>query len=74
MSMNVFGITSLNVEIKIVTSLFVRKSYMRTKNIGGKIEEEIRMKNQIKLEKLPNPVDFQDAVTEVYVDDMVLNP
>ena len=65
--MNVFGSSSDISEIKIDTSLFVRKPYLRTIYLESNIEEDIDMKNQIKIEVLPSPQEKSDTACKYYV-------
>ena len=51
MAINVFGIISSSYDncIKIHTSLFVQKPYLRTKYIESNIEEDIDLINQFRI-------------------------
>ena len=46
MPINVFGNSSKNSDNRIDTSLFVKKSNLRTNSIEANIEEDIDLKNQ----------------------------
>ena len=46
MPINVFGNSSKKSDIKIDSSIFVQKPYLRTKYIESNIEEDIYLKNQ----------------------------
>ena len=69
---NVFGNSSSSNKNgnKIDTSLFVQKSFLRTKYIEANIEEDINMKNQFKTKNLPCPQENSDAVCKSYVDNL----
>ena len=56
--------------IKIDTSLFVQKPYLRTNFIESNIEENKNMKNQFKIKNLPYPEENSDAVCKSYVDSL----
>ena len=49
MPINVFGSTSGNTEIKIDTSSFVQKPFLRINCSESNMEEDIDMKNQLEL-------------------------
>ena len=72
MPINVFGNSSSSNDNgnKIDTSLFVQKPYLRTNYIQANIEENINMKNQVKIENLPCPQEISDAVCKFYVDSL----
>ena len=53
---------------KIDTSFFVSKPYLRTNYIEANIEEDIDLRIQYKIKKLPDPVNTQDACSKNYVD------
>ena len=46
MPINVFGNSSNNSDLRIDTSLFVQKRYLRSKYIESNVEEDIDFKNQ----------------------------
>ena len=48
MTINVFGSFQNNSDQKIGTSLFVKKTYLRTNYIESNIEEDIDLKNQFR--------------------------
>ena len=56
MPIKVSGNSSNNSDIKIDTSLFVQKPYLRTKYIESNIEEDIDLKNHFRNENLPDPI------------------
>ena len=70
MPINVFGNFSNNSDNKIDTSLFVQKPYLRTNYIEAIIEEDLNMKNQLKIKNLPCPKENSDAVCKSYVDNL----
>ena len=47
--MIVFGNSSNNSDIKIGTSLFVQKPYLRTNYIEANIEEDVDLKSQYRI-------------------------
>ena len=75
MPINVFGNSnSNNSDNKIDTSLFVQKPYLRTSYIEANIEEDIDMKNQLKIKNLPCPQENSDAFCKSYVDNLFNHP
>ena len=65
---NVLGNSSNNNDNKIDTSLFVHKPYLRTNYIGANIDEDIDLKNQIKIKIVPDPISIREAASKNYVD------
>ena len=59
---------------KIDTSLFVQKHYLRTNYIESNIEEDIELKNQIRIKNLPDSLTIQEAVSKKYVDNKFNDP
>ena len=55
MPINVFGNSSHDISIKIDTSPFVQKPYLRTNYIEGNVEEDIDLNNQYKIKNLLDP-------------------
>ena len=49
---------------KIDTSLFVRELYLRTNYIESDIEEDIEMKNQLKIQTLLDPNRIREAASK----------
>ena len=74
MSTIVFGNSLNKSQKKIDISLFVQKPYLRTNYIESNIEEDIDLKNQYKINNLPNPTNIQDACTKNYVDNSFDDP
>ena len=74
MPIKVFGYSSTNFDIKIDTSLFVQKHYLRTKYIEANIEEEIDLKNQYKIKNLPDPISIREPASKNYVDSLFNDP
>ena len=62
MPINVFGNYSNNFDNKLDTSLFVQKPYLRTNYIESNIEENIDLKNQFRIKKLPDPLIIGEPV------------
>ena len=68
MPISVTGKSSHDSIIKIDTSLFVQKPYLRTNYIEANIEEDIDLKNQFRIKNLPHPVSIGEAASKNYVD------
>ena len=76
MPINVFGNSSSSYDKgnKIETSLFVHKLSLRTNYIESNIEEDIDLKNQFRIKKLPDPISLQEAASRKYVDNKLNDP
>ena len=74
MPINVFGNSSNNSDNKIDTSLFVQKPYLRTNYIESSLEEDIDLKNQYRIENLPDPISIREAASKNYVDNLFNDP
>ena len=74
MPINVFGNSSNNSEQKIDTSLFVQKPYLRTNYIEANIEEDIGLKNQLRIKNLPDPINITEPASKYYVDNLFNDP
>ena len=74
MPINVFGNSSNNSEQKIDTSLFVQKPYLRTNYIESNIEEDIDLKNHIRIKNIPDPIRIREAASKNYVDNLFNDP
>ena len=75
MPINVFGNRNSNDNgNKIDTSLFVQKPYLRTKYIESNIEEDIDLKNQFRMKKIPDPISIREAASKNYVDNLFNDP
>ena len=70
MPINVFGNSSNKSELKIDTSLFVQKPYLRTKYLESNLEEDIDLKNQFRIKNLPDPISIREACSKNYVDNL----
>ena len=70
MPINVFGNSSSSSDIdkKIDTSMFVQKPYLRTNYFENNLEEDIDLKNQNRIKKLPDPISIREAASKNYVD------
>ena len=68
MPVNVLGNSSNNSDIRIDTSLIVQKPYLRTNYRESKIEEDIDLKNQYRINNLPNLINITEATSKNYVD------
>ena len=73
MPINVFGNSSKNSDKKIDTSLFVQKPYLRSKYIEAKIEEDIDLKNRLRIKNLPDPISIREAFSRNFVDKLFNN-
>ena len=76
MPINVFGNSTSSYDNgnKIDTSLFVQIPYLRTSYIESNIEEHNDLKNQFKIENLPDPVSIREAASKNYVDNKFNDP
>ena len=76
MPINVFGNSNSNDNNgnKFDTSLFVQKPYLRTNYIESNIEEDIDLKNQFRIKKLPDPISIREATSKHYVDNLFNDP
>ena len=73
--MKVFGKSNSNDNgIKIDTSLFVQKPYLRTNYIEANIEEDIDLKNRFRIKNLPDPNSIGEACSKNYVDNLFNDP
>ena len=72
---NVFGNSSSNnIDNKSDTSLVVQKPYLRTNHIESNVEEDIHLKNQFRIKKLPDPFSKREAASKSYVDTEIDQP
>ena len=74
MPINVFGNSSNNSDNKIDTSLFVRKTYLRSNYIESNIEEDIDLKNQYRIKNMPDPISIREPASKNYVDNFFNDP
>ena len=76
MPINVFGNSSTSYDNgnKIDTSLSVQKTYLRTKYLESNLEEDIDLKNQFRITKLPTLISTQEAASKNYVDNKFQGP
>ena len=71
MPINVFGNSNSNDNNnKIDTSLFVQKPYLRTNYIEANIEEDIDLKNQLRIKNLPDPISIREPASKNYADNL----
>ena len=68
MQIRLFGCSSSCTSNSLDTSLFVRKPFSRIKYFESKIEEDIDMRNQYTMIKIPILVDDREAASKVFVD------
>ena len=73
MPINVFGNSNDNGN-KIDVSLFVQKHYSRTNYIENNFEEDIDLKNQYRIQKLPDPISIREAASKHYVNNLFNDP
>ena len=72
MPINVFGNSNSNDNgIRVDTSLFVQKPYLRSNYIESNIEEDIDLKNQYRIKNLPHPFNIREAASKNYVDNSI---
>ena len=71
MPINIIGNSSINSEKRIDTSLFVQKPYLRTNYIKANIEDDIDLRNQFRIESLPNPISIREPASKLYVDNKI---
>ena len=72
---NVFGNSNpIDNSNEIDTTLFVQKPYLRSNYIECNIEEDIDLKNQYRIENLPDPKTIREAASKNYVDNKFNNP
>ena len=76
MPINVFGNSSSRYDngTQIDTSLFVQKPCLRSKYLESDIEEDIDLKNQIRIKNLPDPISLGETVSKLYVDNLFNDP
>ena len=75
MPINAFGNNNLDKSgYKFDTSLFVQNPYGRSNYIEGNIQEDINLKNQDRIEKLPDPISIREAASKNYVDKKFNDP
>ena len=73
MPISLFGNSNDNGN-RIDISPFVQKSYLRTNFIESNIEEDIDLKNQYAVKKLPDPISIREAASKNYVDNLFNDP
>ena len=75
MPINVFGNSNSNDNgSKIDTSIFVQKLYLRSNYEESNIEENIDLKNQLRIKNLPDPISIREAASKNYVDKLFNDP
>ena len=72
----IFGNSSFSYDNgnKFDTSLFVQKPYMRTNYIEANIEEDIDLKNQYRIQSLPETISIREAASKNYLDNLFNDP
>ena len=74
MPKDVCGNSSNNSDIKNDTSLIVQKPYQRSNSIESKVEEDLDLKNQFRIQNLPHHVSIREAASKNYVDNKFNDP
>ena len=74
MPINVFRNYSNNYDQKIDTGLIVQKPHLRTNYIEANIEEDIDLKNQFRIKKLPDPSCNREATSKKCVHNFFNDP
>ena len=69
MPINVFG----NSDNKIDTSLFVQIPYLTSNFIARDIDHDINLKNQYRIKNMVNPINNEDAVNKIYIDNKIVD-
>ena len=59
---------------KIDSSFFLQKPYLRINYTESNIEEDIDLKNQIRIKSLPDPFSIREAVSKNYADSLLNDP
>ena len=68
MPINVFGKSNSNDNgIKIDSSRFVQKTYLRSNYIETDIDHDNNLKHQYKIINLPQPTSDKDGVNKIYI-------
>ena len=71
MPINVFGNSNQNNGSKIDTSQFVQKPYLKSNYIEENINHDIDLKNQYRIINIPNPINNNDVVNKIYIDNKI---
>ena len=72
MPINVFGNSNSNDNNnKVDTSKFVQKSYLRSNYIETDLDHDINLKNQYRIINLPDPINNNDGVNKIYIDNKI---
>ena len=71
MPINVFGNSSNNSDNKFETSIFVKKSHLKSNFIEDDIEEDINLKGRYRIKNLPNPINNTDGVNKIDIDNKI---
>ena len=74
MPTDVFGNGANNSEIRIDTSLFVQKLFLRTNYFESNIEEDVVLKNKLRIKNLPDPISLRKTYSKKYVDNLFNDP
>ena len=59
---------------KIDSNFFVQKPFLRTNYLEANIEEDIYLKTQYRIKKLPDPISIREAASNIYVDNLFKDP
>ena len=71
MPINVFGNSSNNSELKIETSLFVQRPFLRINHKGSNKEEDIDLNVLFTIQNLKNPISIRETASKNYVDTLI---
>ena len=72
MPINVFGNSNSNDNNnKIDSSIFVKKSYLRSNYIETDIDHDINLKNQYRIINTLQPINDNDIVNKIYIDNKI---
>ena len=69
----VFGNSSHD-NIKINTSTFAQKRYLRINYIEANTEEDIDLKNQYRIKNLPDLISMRETCSKIYIDNFFNDP
>ena len=74
MPINLVGSSAHDNKNKIDTTVFVQNPYLRTIYIESNIEEDVDLKNQLRIKNLPDHVSIREAASKNYVDNLFNDP
>ena len=78
MPINLFGNSSSIFELKIDTSLFVLKPYLRSNYLESDFEKDIHLRNRYRYKNIPDPSSIREpaflsitSFSKIYVDNII---